>query len=142
MHPNQQQAAERPNRAETERRERRKKRGSTVISGLKLHVDKSELDPAYEYRWVNDTPGRVQQMTNDDWDKVEGRGEQHVGVDSGHSVKAVLMRKRKDWYEDDQKEKMKPLDEIDASIRRGAHHKEPELAGEVAYTPGTNSISR
>jgi hypothetical protein len=150
MHPNQ-QAAQRPNRAETERRERRKKRGSTVISGLKLYVDKDKLDPAYEYRWVNDVPGRVQQMHDNDWDRVEdptivpSAGSiptQHVGVDSGRSINAVLMRKRKEWYEEDQKEKRRPLDEIDQSIRRGAHHKEPELAGDIAYTPGTNSISR
>ena len=51
--------AQRPTRADQVRTERRKKPGATSISGLKLHIDRDKLDPAYEYRWVNDTPGRV-----------------------------------------------------------------------------------
>ena len=141
-------------RAAEEKTERRRKRGSTTVSGLKLHVDPEKLDPAYKYRWVNDTPGRVQQLYEQDWDKVEDRANtdgggtvptKHVGVDSGKPINAVLMRKRREHFEEDFKEKQRPLDEIEQSIRRGVVHEqnEPELRGEVAYTPGSgNTISR
>lgn len=150
----QQTASQRPTRADAERNERRRKPGATTISGLKLHVAPELLDPAYEYRWVNDEPGRVAGMYDNDWDKVEdkriAKGEGtvptvHVSGASPTPVKAVLMRKRKEWYEADQKEKQKPLDEMDQSIRRGVNHEqqEPELRGGVAYTPGgSNTVSR
>lgn len=145
----------RATRAEEIRQERRRKPGQTVLDGRKLTVDESRLDRAnFEYRWVNDRGGRVSQMYQDDWDQVTDRAEvdaagtvptTQVGVDAGKPFNAVLMRKRKDWYADDQKEKQKPLDEIDDSIRRGLNHErtEPELAGEIAYTPGgSNIVSR
>lgn len=151
MHP--QQTAQRPNRADEVRAERRRKPGSTVQYGIKLHVDKDKLDPDYEYRWVNDAPGRVQALYEQDWDRVEdpqiaGEGNsagtvptKFVGNVAGAPTNAVLMRKRKEWFVADQKEKRKPLDEMDKAIRRGAEQKDPELSD--AYTPnGSNSISR
>lgn len=141
-------------RAAKVQQERRRKRGDTVVTGLKLHVDKEAKDPDYVYRWVNDTPGRVQQFYNNDWDKVEMDGNtdgagsiptKHVGTDSGRPIEAVLMRKRKDWFEADQKEKRQALDAVDDAIRRGVQHEknEPELTGGVAYTPGgSNTINR
>lgn len=146
--------AQRPSRADQVRTERRKKPGSTAVSGLKLHIDKDKLDPAYEYRWVNDTPGRVNQLYEQDWDKVEDGSivsapgtvpTQHVGSDAGRPINAILMRKRKEFYEADQKEKQAPLDAMDAAIRGGTIHEKssPELAGSVAYTPGgTNTLDR
>ncbi len=146
--------AQRPTRADQVRTERRRKPGSTVLSGLRLHIDKDKLDPAYEYRWVNDTPGRVQQLYGQDWDKVESSDiagsspgtvpTQHVGSEAGTPINAILMRKRKEFYAADQKEKQAPLDAMDESIRRGSAHQqaEPELR-DVAYTPGgTNTIGR
>lgn len=146
--------AQRPSRADQVRTERRRKPGATNVSGLKLHIEKDKLDPAYEYRWVNDTPGRVQQLYGDDWDKVEDGSivsspgtvpTQHVGSDNGQPINAVLMRKLKTFYQADQKEKQAPLDAMDESIRRGVNHQnaEPELRGDVAYTPGgSNTVSR
>jgi hypothetical protein len=54
------------------------------------------------------------------------------------------MRKRKDWYDDDQKAKRSNLAETDKAIMRGTVHAtagEADLT-EAAYTPGTNSINR
>jgi hypothetical protein len=147
----------RENRATEERTERRKKRGETVLSGINLAVDESKLDRNnYEYRWVNDKGARMAQMHADDWDPapegaVLGSDEdvsaqsKVVGTDEGKPYRAVLMRKRKQWYAEDQKEKQRPLDEMDNAIRRGANHQKeaPELSGDVAYTPnGVNTISR
>lgn len=137
--------AGRASRADEVRNERRRKPGSTVHYGLKLSVPEEQLDrTTYEYRWVNDSPGRVQRMKDEDWDpapeasngaSVEKRV---VGTDAGKPTSGILMRKRKDWYGDDQKEKMRPLNEMDAEIRRGKNHErtEPGMSGPEIYTPG------
>jgi hypothetical protein len=145
----------RGNRAEEIRTERRKKPGEPgALPGLKLSVPKDKLDPRYEHRWVNDTGNRVNEMYEQDYDPVdlsskgpnEGEGtlaKRVVSKDTG--ARAVLMRKPKAMYAEDQKEKRKPLDEMDAAIRRGVAHEksgESDLKGEIAYTPGTNTINR
>lgn len=139
--------AARESRADELRNERRRKPGDTVHSGLKLHVDKEHLDPRYEHRWATDKGMRVQELVANDYDPapMAGRSTETrvVGFDAGKPTKAILMRKRKDWYEDDQKQKRKPLDEMEAAIKRGvAHTNEAELKGDIAYTPGTNTIER
>jgi len=141
-------------RADEVRQERRKKRGATVHTGIKLSVDESKLDRStFQYRYVNDKGGRVQQLAAVDWDPApEGAKEDasgtitatHAGVEEGKPFNAVLMRKRKDWFETDQKEKQRPLDEMDEAIRRGnVNHKANELHGPGVYTPGgVNIIER
>lgn len=141
--------ASRGNRAEEVRTERRRKPGATTVMGLKLHVPAEAKSQQYEYRWVNDTGQRVQSMTADDWDPApmgEASTEaRYVGTDSGKPINAVLMRKRKDWYEDDQKAKRSNLAETDKAIQRGTVHAQTGDADltEAAYTPGNgNSINR
>jgi len=141
--------ASRGNRAEEVRTERRRKPGATTVMGLKLHVPESDKDAQYVHRWVNDVGQRVQAMTADDWDPApmgEASTEaRYVGTDSGKPINAVLMRKRKDWYDADQKDKRQNLAETDKAIQRGTVHAnagEADLKG-VDYTPGNgNSISR
>lgn len=144
-------------RSNETRRERRKQRGSTQQSGIKLTVNEAELDrDRYVYRWVKDSGARVQQLEQDDWDKApekcvlgnHGTGTTGVKIggtdEGGRPYDMVLMQKEKDWYQDDQKEKQKPLDEMEEAIRRGTAHagKDKELDG-VAYTPnGQNTLSR
>jgi len=152
MH-NPSQTAQRPDRAAEVKAARRRKPGSTVHAGLKLHVPDDMKDPAYEYRWVNDVPGRVQALYAQDWDKVEstqiaedGNGggtipTKFVGNVGGAPTSAVLMRKRREFAEEDRRERFGALDETEKAIRRGTETKDPELSG--AYTPnGSNNISR
>lgn len=151
------EAAAGQTRAETVRNERRRQPGSVVNSGMKLSVDESKLDrKTYEYRFVNDREGRIQRLEAQDWDivtaaaKPDGSGlgtvqQAHAGVADGKPYATVLMRKRKDWHQADQKEKSKVLDEFDAAIRRGKSHEkqEPGLTGSDVYTPnGVNIIER
>jgi hypothetical protein len=147
--------ASRPNRAEETRRERRMKPGDTVDLGLKLSLDKSKLDPNKEYRWVRDTPSRVDELKRKDWDivtaadvKTDGTSAgtvptAHGGVDeAGNPYGMVLMGKYKDWYQDDKKRKSAALSETDKAIRKGTAHQasgEADLSG-ATYTPGTNTI--
>lgn len=138
-------ASTRPTRAEEVRQERRRKPGSTAHLGIKLSVPEDQLDrTTYEYRFANDTGSRVASLKDDDWDPAPIGGASTdtrvVGTDSGKPIKAVLMRKRKDWYDADQKAKRKPIDEMDAAIRRGtAHKQEKDLGSDVSYTPGSGN---
>ena len=136
----------RGNRADEVRQERRRKPGSVINYGQKLAIEEEDLDrDTYTYRWVNDAGGRVQALEAQDYDKAPMGGKtvesRHVGVDSGHPTKAVLMRKRKDWHEADTKERRKPLDEMEKAIRSGtAHRAQPGADADLnssAYTPGT-----
>lgn len=145
-----------PTRAEQTRRERRMTPGATVQPGIRLAVDEKKLDRGkFEYRWVNDKEGRVQQLAAQDWDPVaenvkddsNGLGtvpSAHAGVAEGKPYNATLMKKYRDWYEDDQKRKQRPLDEMENAIRRGnVQGQNTELAGAGVYTPGgMNTIER
>lgn len=139
----------RPTRADEVRQERRRQPGATIAAGIKLGVDESKLDRnTYEYRWANETGSRLQQLHANDWDVApemaiqssDSGGTVNSKVagtdDNGKPFNAVLMRKRKDWFREDQKAKQKPLDDMDEAIRKGVVHQqsEPSLR-EGAYTP-------
>lgn len=149
--------AKQETRAEEVRNERRRQPGAVVAAGIKLAVDESKLDrKRFEYRWVKDHGGRTTQLHNDDWDAapenavIGNAGPGTVGTkiggtdENGKPYSMVLMRKRKDWFQADQKEKRKPLDEMDAAIKRGASRPEVAPADQAAfYTPDSgNRIER
>jgi hypothetical protein len=140
-------------RATQEKTERRRQRGSNVLSGLKLGVDPKFLDSKnFEYRWINDNGGRIDQLTRaDDWDlvpdpskkgkpdadgegsmisKVVGRGE------SGQPMRAYLARKPKAFYEEDQADKRASIDKTMESIKRGTPQTEAPALGQSGYVPG------
>lgn len=138
----------RPPRQEQVQSERRRRSADQAIAGLKLHVREDLKDPNFTYRWANDRPGRIHQLTEqDDWDVVStgdagsltSASEGTVmrrSVDKATGEGAVLLRKRKDFYEADQKDKQKPLDERDELLRRGAAPGSESLTGSEAYVPG------
>lgn len=115
----------------------RKRRRQDHLAGVRrrLAVDMSKLDPAFEYRFVNDDAGRVEFLTkSDDWEVVSDReGEIKadgantgsevsavVGVgEYGRPVRGVLLRKPKDWYDEDKAAKARRIDETDAAVRAG-----------------------
>jgi hypothetical protein len=148
--------AERVTRAEETRRERRMTPGAVLASGEKLLLDETRLDrKTYNYRWVKAEGNRVEILKKKDWDlvddeaaKTDGTGlgtvpTQHGGVgESGKPYGLVLMKKYRDWHDEDQKAKRKPLDTMEQAIRKGTAHEqagESELSG-VSYTPGTNTL--
>lgn len=138
----------RPPRQEEVKSERRRRSGDQAVAGLKLHVREDQKDPNFTYRWANDRPGRIHQLTQqDDWDVVSAEDSSALtsasegtvmrrSVDKATGEGAVLLRKRKDFYEADQKDKQKPLDERDEILRRGAAPDPEGLAGSEAYVPG------
>jgi hypothetical protein len=141
-----------PTRAEAVRQERRRKPGTMVANGIKLALDESKLDRnAFAYRFVRDEGNRVAQLHAQDWDpitepaKADSTGLGSVptalgGTDeTGRPYNMVALRKRKDWFEADQREKQKPLDEIESAIRRGnPNHTGNDLKGPGVYTPGSD----
>lgn len=116
--------------AERERRRRRDDMGLGRMRNLSVAGD---MDPNYVYRWINDDPGRVHKLTvMDDWDAVstaqlgaahekdKGIGttvERIVGKHDGK--KAVLVRKRRDYYLEDKAKEQAAVDGSEHMIRRG-----------------------
>lgn len=79
----------------------------------------------YHYRVFNDNwqkePGRIIRALDAGYEKVEDFELLPVGTnDDGSPIKGVLMRIRKEFYEEDQDAKNKKLDETDAQILRGS----------------------
>lgn len=152
---------QRPNRAEEEKGERRRKRGSLQHTGVKLAVPEEHLDRAnYEYRWINDDGARMAAMTqHDDWDIVhdpskkvkdnatgEGTGISIIvgKREDGRPMRAFLARKRKDFYQDDQREKGERIMQTEQAIKDGKLHEASADAAELTthgYTPeGRNTV--
>lgn len=89
-------------------------------------------DPNYQYRVVNDVEGRVQDLLDQDYEIVLDAkvGDKRVDeisslgsakqISVGGGLKAVVMRKRKDWFEDDQAAKQKEIDELEATMNIAA----------------------
>lgn len=140
-------------RAETTRRERRWTPGPLDKVGLKLSVDETKLDrDRFHYRFVNDKADRVRSLTAYDYDIAPEAAKPdtndlgtvtsaHGGTeDNGRPYNMVLMRKERDWFDADQKRKMKPLDEMDEAIRRGNGTTTNPQAKEGFYTPGQNQV--
>lgn len=115
--------------ADATQRERRYKPSEDAEGvDLNLWVDKSKLDPNYQYRWVNVTKNRVQRLYNRDWDQVSEAEvgfstERHADIAPGarEDTRAVLMRKPKEWFDEDQNAKQRRIDD---QMKRAAAGKE------------------
>lgn len=128
------------------RKEERRRRDAIETVGKRLAVNASALDfGKFKYRWVNDEPARIFQLTKqDDWNIVTPEGavikddatdlgtavSVVVGKDpnSGAPRRAYLCRKRREWYEEDQKQKQTELDEQLEQLRRGQSAKGEALS--------------
>jgi hypothetical protein len=145
----------RPARTEEVKVERRRRADSAAGVGLKLHVPNDRKDINFEYRWVNDRPGRIHQMTvQDDWDAVStDRPDQLTAAAEGSVMKravdkvtgdkAVLLRKPKHLFDADRLEKQKPVDAMEKALRGGPAPSAEGISGSEAYVPGgKNTIGR
>ena len=102
----------------------------TPISGGRDILEVRNQDPNYVYRWVNDTPGRLQRFKDAGYEPVVSDAE--VGTKTvdrnsklgsvitrnvGGVLTAVLMRIPKEWYDEDQAAKQTQIDESDKMLR-------------------------
>ena len=84
----------------------------------------------YKDRWVNDEPGRIERFQQAGYELVESAqvGDSHVdgthsesglvSRDMGKGTTAYLMRQRRDYFEQDQAEKQRRIDEHENTMRR------------------------
>lgn len=112
--------------------ERRARR--TRPSGHRDILTIADKDPNYFYRWVLDSPGRVEMMKERGYVPVTKENVQEVGdptVDRGSQLgsvvtmvrgpqQLVLMRILREWYDEDQKYKQDDIDALEATMGKGA----------------------
>lgn len=146
-----------PRQAEVLQR-RRRREGLGPERNMKLNVPEQAKDPNFVYRWVNDRPGRVRQLTQmDDYEVVsstelnggdpdpagntaEGTVMQRT-ADKNIGEKTVLLKKPKDYYQKDKAEEQATIDERDKMLRKGALASPEGLSSaDNAYTPGGKNI--
>lgn len=140
----------RPSRIEEERTRRRRREDLSLGRNRSLAIE-GDLDPRYEYRWINDSPGRVHNLTvRDDWDLVTAemlgyRSEKDKGAGLGverianksDGMRTILVRKPRDYYIEDKAKEQALIDESDAAMKRG-ESKSPEALRpgvDTAYVP-------
>lgn len=105
------------------------KRPKRVPLGNRNVLSFGKKDPNYIYRVVNDLDGRLETFASAGWEVVKGSeklGDQYAGNTSapgsavtkpvGHGIVGVLMRKRRDWYEEDYAEKQKVNDATEEGL--------------------------
>lgn len=107
-------------------------RRSPLVNRGKLHVNRK--DPDYEYRYVNDEGDKIADKIDRGWEVVlkseTAVGDKRVDTPStegapasisvGQGMKSVLMKIRKDWYEEDQLIKQQAVDKLESATRAEA----------------------
>ena len=123
-------------------RTRQNKRAErTPLGGFRqrLSVSEDQKEDGYVYRWMNDTPGRLEQAEQAGYEYVDnakagdtGESNTDLGsrtsavVDKREGTRAYLMRIRKEWYDEDQAAKESVNKQVDDAI----------LGGKVAESEG------
>jgi hypothetical protein len=98
--------------------------------GAKNRLTFKGLDPAYHYRVINDKDDRLIRAQEAGYEFVlsdEQLGDKgamtpkklgkKVSKPVGNATTGFLMRIRKDWYDEDQAEKMKRIDESEKAMK-------------------------
>lgn len=106
----------------------------------------------YVRRWLNDQRNRIHdaelagyQFVEEEQDGRQVKVSRLVGSkEDGSPMMAYLMEIRQEFYDADQAEKQKPIDEFDAQLRRGLSNPE-DIAAEdrgKMYTPSEGTTLR
>lgn len=127
--------------------QQKRKRVPLGEHGLRRLQEPSGLDhDKYRYRWINDSPGRIEAATAGGYTPVTAKEKIQGGdVNSSHSIvnnratgqRSVLMKIPRELYEEDQKAKEQRTDAVDQAIMR------QEFEGrsiENVYTPEGGGI--
>lgn len=109
-------------------------RPKRIAVGLRPKLSLIGKNPNYEYRYVNDTPGRIAMFkhsgwelcTNEEVDTGNFRAEDatelgslaYAVVDGGTGMKAYVMKIKKDWYQSF-------MDEHEEEVRRSEESLQP-----------------
>lgn len=142
-----------PARVEAEKKQRRRRADTSETRNLKLHVPESMKDPNFVYRWVNDTAaGRIHDKTvNDDWEIASLRDSENKEVQAvrnvgngehGQPLKSYLLRKPKEFHEEDKARSIAALKETEKQLERGKSVGAGGLEESVSYVPGGADANR
>lgn len=144
------QTAEAPQaspRAQETRRDRRRRDDGDLdrMARMKLAIPRDVQEQAKRegktLRWMLDTPGRIQEVTANDWDKVEGVAP--VAASRDEDTQLVLYSKYQDWYDEDQRKNSSLLDEREKAIMRGSSTDNRQAGDGLIVPKGqVNRISR
>lgn len=137
-----------PNGRIEEERQQRRRRSDHGTGRLDPLIIVGDRDPNYVYRWVNDTPGRIHQLTQmDDWDLVtdvaKTEKDKSLGVslervvDRRTGQRAVLVRKPKSYYVEDKAKEQASIAQTESHVRAGRINKPEALEGPVSYGGAT-----
>lgn len=119
-----------------ETRRKRQERGPSdpMLGRLKLSIPEECKDKDFVYRWVNDTAMRLTAMQAQDWEMVD---DMDIAGDSRNSSigtrverivdertvtapkKGFLMRKYKEFYDEDERRKEAAIDKGEEAITHG-----------------------
>jgi len=115
---------------------KRKERERVPLGGFRRKLSHPDI-PGYQLRWVNDVGGRLEEFKRAGYEFVErtqkvGDGDvsQRGSVDSrtralvgtnddGSPMYGYLMKQRKEWYDEDQRAKQEPINELEQTMFRG-----------------------
>ena len=98
-------------------------------------------DPNYEYRWVNVKDWNFELKLQNDWVPVTDDGDEYRGdikieasqmgsvvkKSVGNAIEAILCRKPKAWYEEDQREKTRVNQEKATERAQGSHRYDKQM---------------
>lgn len=106
----------------------------TPINGRNV-LSVSNKQAGYHYRFVNDMGDRVQSFLDNGWEQVAADdvivGDRRVAAAKGlgskaqasvnkDGTKAFVMRIKQEWFDEDQAEKAKHVDELEKSMKQQA----------------------
>lgn len=122
----------------------RTRRERTPFSASRKRLEVRFKDPDFRQKfhphWFNDQDGRIERAQDAGYEFVTpeevvgvGDREVHSGntdigskvsravgrTESNHEIRAYLMKLRREWYDEDQREKQKQNDLVDEAIRAG-----------------------
>lgn len=104
----------------------------TPIAGQKNKLSVKGKDPRFEYRFVNDTPGRIEMFEEAGWQpdtskdikigdrrvtKESNLGSVHT-LNAGGGTKSILMKQLKEHYIEDQLAKQAEIDQLEQSMKK------------------------
>lgn len=103
-----------------------------ITTRSRLHV--KNKDANYEYRIVNDQDDRIELFKENGWEPVLAKdtqvGDKRVEgtaptgsvaeISVGNGTKAIVMRIKRDWYNEDQATKAAQIDAIEQTMKEDA----------------------
>ena len=116
------------------------------VSGRRDVLTVADKDPAYVYRWVNDTQGRIDQFIKGGYEHVS---EKHKvgqnGIDSSADVSSMttntspgmvqyLMRIKREWYDEDREAAARKVDKTEADMKRTLNSGRDGTYGDVTIS--------